>query len=219
MISRKWLCLRSMLTFAATAGFGFAQAATDAAAPAPSAPAPASAAVPAIRQIIITDGIEAAQQQNALPDRGYVVVQPSVSFLDEKELAKRLAAGEGRPAEERLLAGIAMVVETYAREKDFPIASAVIPPQNIAGGTIQGAKLARVLARAGLLGSLGRSYVNIYWKKNRALGRDAISFGSFIGLCMEHWHFFNIANGPRRGAFGAVLEKNTILFEDQVRAA
>src|SRR5688572_19693036 len=70
MISRKWPCLRSMLTFAATASFGFAQAVTDVAAPATPAPAPASAAVPAIRQIIITDGIEAAQQQNALPDRG-----------------------------------------------------------------------------------------------------------------------------------------------------
>jgi radical SAM superfamily enzyme YgiQ (UPF0313 family) len=91
--------------------------------------------------------------------------------------------------------------------------------KQIVGGTVQSVKLARVLSKAGLLGSLGRSYVDIYFKKNRALGRDAIAFGSFVGLCMEHWHFFNIANGPRRGAFGAVLEKNTILFEDQVRAA
>lgn len=88
-----------------------------------------------------------------------------------------------------------------------------------AGGVVQGAKLARVLAKAGLLNSVGRSYAKIWWTKNLALGPDAIPFGSFIGLCMEHWHFFNIANGPRRGAFGAVLEKNTILFEDQVRAA
>lgn len=141
MISRKWPCLRSMLTFAATAGFGFAQAVTNVAAPAAPPSAPAAPAAPAIRQIIITDSIEAAQQQNALPDRGYVVVQPSVSFLDEKELAKRLAAGEGRPAEERLLAGIALVVENYAREKDFPIASAVIPPQSMAGGTVRVALL------------------------------------------------------------------------------
>lgn len=138
MISRKWPFLRSALAFVAIAGTGFAQA--TAGTPAPAAPVAAPAA-PNIRQIIITDSIEAAQQQNALPDRGYVVVQPSVSFLDEKELAKRLAAGEGRPAEERLLAGIALVVENYAREKDFPIASAVIPPQNMAGGTVRVALL------------------------------------------------------------------------------
>ena len=89
----------------------------------------------------------------------------------------------------------------------------------LVGGVVQGAKLARVLSKAGLLGSVGRSYVKLYFQKNRALGRDAIPFGSFVGLCMEHWHFFNIANGPRRGAFGAVLEKNTVLFDEQVRAA
>jgi radical SAM superfamily enzyme YgiQ (UPF0313 family) len=91
--------------------------------------------------------------------------------------------------------------------------------KNFVGGIVQGAKLARVISKAGLLGSVGRSYARIFVQKNRALGRDAIPFGSFVGLCMEHWHFYNIANGPRRGAFGAVLEKNTVLFEDQVRAA
>lgn len=141
MISRKWPFLRSALALVATAGTGFAQAATGTPAPASPPPALAAPATPVIRQIIVTDSIEAAQQQNALPDRGFVVVQPSVSFLDEKELAKRLAAGEGRPAEERLLAGIALVIETYAREKDFPIASAIIPPQNMAGGTIRVALL------------------------------------------------------------------------------
>ena len=88
----------------------------------------------------------------------------------------------------------------------------------LVGGVVQGAKLARVLSKAGLLGSVGRSYVKLYFQKNRALGRDAIPFGSFVGLCMEHWHFFNIANGPRRGAFGAVLEKNTVLFDEHVAA-
>lgn len=141
MISRKWPFLRSALALVAMAGTEFAQAATGTPAPASPPPALAAPATPVIRQIIVTDSIEAAQQQNALPDRGYVVVQPSVPFLDEKELARRLAAGEGRPAEERLLAGIALVIETYAREKDFPIASAIIPPQNMAGGTVRVALL------------------------------------------------------------------------------
>lgn len=138
---RKWPSIRSALAFAVTAGLGFAQAVTDATAPTALPASPAAPAASEIRQIIITDNVEAAQQLNALPDRGYIVVQPSVSFLDEKELAKRLAAGEGRPAEERLLAGIALVIETYAREKDFPIASAVIPPQNMAGGIVRVALL------------------------------------------------------------------------------
>ncbi len=141
MIYRKWPFICSVLAVAVTARLGFAQAVTEVAPPVTVAPTPAAPASPTIRQIIITDNVEAAQQLNAIPDRGYVVVQPSVSFLDEKELAKRLAAGEGRPAEERLLAGIALVIETYAREKDFPIASAVIPPQNMAGGIVRVALL------------------------------------------------------------------------------
>lgn len=141
MTSRKRPFLSSVLALAFTASAGFSQSTP---APAPAAAAPATPAIPAasaIRQIIITDSIEAAQQQNALPDRGYIVVQPSVSFLDEKELAKRLAAGEGRTADERLLAGIALVVESYARERDFPIASAIIPPQSMAGGVVRVALL------------------------------------------------------------------------------
>ena len=137
MTSPNWLFLCSALVLGLTASPGFAQPAAESATPS----APAAPAASAIRQIIIADSLEAAQQQNALPDRGYVVVLPSVSFLDEKELAKRLAAGEGRPAEERLLAGIALVVETYAREQDFPIATAVIPPQNMAGGIVRVALL------------------------------------------------------------------------------
>jgi radical SAM superfamily enzyme YgiQ (UPF0313 family) len=124
---------------------------------------------------------------------------------------------------ERLLGGYARS-ESYrkirkAHDASIKRTSGMRRAKNFVGGVVQGAKLARVLSKAGLLGSVGRSYAKIFFQKNRALGRDAIPFGSFVGLCMEHWHFYNVANGPRRGAFGAVLEKNTVLFEDQVRAA
>jgi radical SAM superfamily enzyme YgiQ (UPF0313 family) len=91
--------------------------------------------------------------------------------------------------------------------------------RNFAAGVAQAGKLVRELIRRGLLSSVGRSYVDIWWGKNRALGANGLSFVSFVLLCMEHWHYFNVANGPRRGTFGAVVEKDTILFDEQVRAA
>ena len=86
------------------------------------------------------------------------------------------------------------------------------------GGAILAGKLARALAKAGLLNSMGRAYTKIWFEKNRPLGREAIPFGSFVDLCLAHWHFWNIAQGPRRGSFGAIVPRGTVLF-DQAQAA
>jgi radical SAM superfamily enzyme YgiQ (UPF0313 family) len=86
------------------------------------------------------------------------------------------------------------------------------------GGAILAGRLARALAKAGLLNSVGRAYAKIWFEKNRPLGREAIPFGSFVDLCLAHWHFYNIAHGPRRGSFGAIVPRGTVLF-DQARAA
>ena len=85
--------------------------------------------------------------------------------------------------------------------------------KNNVGYTIVAGKIAKALYRAGLLGSLGKAYLKIWFEKNRPLGRDAISFASFVDLCLAHWHFYNLAHGPRRGTFGAVLPEGTVLFD------
>lgn len=157
---KRWPVLRALLALLAPATSGLAQLNVPTPLPSasvpetpPEAPAPgentpsatqapaATATGPAIRQIIVTEGVQAAQALPEIPGGDYVIVQPSVSFLDRQELARRLANGEGQPATQQLLSGIALVVETYAKEKGFPIASAVIPPQNLAGGTVRVALL------------------------------------------------------------------------------
>jgi hypothetical protein len=87
---------------------------------------------------------------------------------------------------------------------------------------IGGARLALRLARAARaagLGGLARAYARAWWRLNRPLGRERMPAQDFVGLCLYHWHFHRIANGPRRGAFGAVLPPDLPLFEEDLRAA
>jgi hypothetical protein len=79
-------------------------------------------------------------------------------------------------------------------------------------------RLART-ARSEGLGRLPAAYVRAWWRLNRPLGRERMPLGEFVGLCLFHWHFHRIANGPRRGAFGAVLPADLPLFEGDLRAA
>lgn len=104
------------------------------------------AAAPAnhiIRQIAVSDTMESAQQLQYSPDGGFLVLGPSLSAFEphRKELIRRLAAAENRPVDEPVLAAIAQVIETFARQHDFPAAVAVVPPQNVAGGIVRVALL------------------------------------------------------------------------------
>lgn len=103
-------------------------------------PAPAPVVHP-LRQLLITVGIEEAQKLTPVPEGPFVVLTPNLSMLDAKELRNRLAPGENRPIDEPLLAAIAQVVEVFLKQSDFPVAVAVIPPQNIAGGVVRVAVL------------------------------------------------------------------------------
>ena len=96
---------------------------------------------PKLRQILLSDSIEGAQALSLVPDGGFVVLPPTLSFLSAKELEQRLAAGRGRDVDERLLVGIAQVIENAVRQKDFPIATAVIPVQRISDGAVRVAVL------------------------------------------------------------------------------
>ncbi len=92
---------------------------------------------PVIRQILISEGVEQTLQMSAPPGSGFVVLAPSLSFLQGKELAKRLALGEGKPFQEKLVAAIVQVVEVFLKQSDFPAATAILPPQNASDGTLR----------------------------------------------------------------------------------
>ena len=94
-----------------------------------------------LKKIMITEGLEAAQALVPDPSDRLVVLAPSVSFLDEGVMTTRLAAAQGRPIDDRLLAAIAQVVENSARQRDYPVATAIVPPQSIADGTVRVALL------------------------------------------------------------------------------
>lgn len=90
-----------------------------------------------LRQIVLVPDVETAAKQVFQPDGGLVVVSPGLPGLDRAELMRRLSAGENAVITDRLLVGIVQVVETYARQVSYPIAAAVIPPQNIADGVVR----------------------------------------------------------------------------------
>jgi radical SAM superfamily enzyme YgiQ (UPF0313 family) len=76
------------------------------------------------------------------------------------------------------------------------------------GGAVQYAvllfRLTWTLARARLLGHLGKAYFDAWARRNRPLGNDAIGLGAFLGICVSHWHFYNVAHHARKGDFGTV---------------
>ena len=110
------------------------QAAEPSAATAPATSAP-------LRQVLLAEGIEAAQGLALIENGELVVLAPTIAFLDGKNLSQRLAAGRNRPIDEPLLAAVAKVVEIFLRENDFPAAQVVIPPQDISNGAVRVAVL------------------------------------------------------------------------------
>ena len=90
-----------------------------------------------LRQIILADNIETAPALKSVPDGGFLIVPTSLAAIDKEDLLRRLKAGENRPIDDRLLAGIATVVETFMKSTGFALATVVIPPQNIADGTLR----------------------------------------------------------------------------------
>lgn len=92
---------------------------------------------PVIRHIVIGQGIEETMQFAATPPASFVALAPSLSSLQGQELAKRLAVGEGKPFQEKLVAAIVQVIEVFLKQSDFPAATAILPPQNASDGTLR----------------------------------------------------------------------------------
>ncbi len=94
-----------------------------------------------LKQILIETTIDSAERLTKQPDRGFVVVPTPVSGIDASDLAKVLAAAENRPINERLLVALAQVIQAYFRQRDYPIATAIIPQQKISDGAVRVAVL------------------------------------------------------------------------------
>ena len=67
----------------------------------------------------------------------------------------------------------------------------------LAGSIVTLMRLLRVLAREGLLGAFGKTYLATYFAQKRALGRDALPLPDFVSLCVRQWHHYKIAMTAR----------------------
>lgn len=102
------------------------------------APAPARRL---LHQLWLTNTLEPTDQPATESSGNFVILSPSLSFIDQRELSTRLSAARNRPIDEPLLAAIAQVVELYVRQHDYPAATVIVPPQNIASGVVRVAVL------------------------------------------------------------------------------
>jgi hemolysin activation/secretion protein len=98
-------------------------------------PGAGGAGVP-LKQLVLTDSLAAAETVNFAANAGFVVFPSTLSFVNQADLAKRLAPGENQIVNDKLLLAIVQVVEGFFRQNDFPIARVEIPPQNIEDGAI-----------------------------------------------------------------------------------
>ncbi len=105
-------------------------------APTPAAPPAAPASIP-LQQILVADSVEAALALSPAPDQGFLLLYGPLANADKVELEKRLAAGKGQAISDQLLTAIVQVVTLFFRQRDFPIAEVVVPPQNIASGAVR----------------------------------------------------------------------------------
>lgn len=115
------------------------RAAESPATPPPTAAQPATQPVQGhlLRKILIADAVETVEKLEASADGAFVTLAPTLPALDVAELNKRLAAGENRVIEEKLLAAIAQVIENFFRQFEYTGAQAIVPSQNIASGILR----------------------------------------------------------------------------------
>jgi radical SAM superfamily enzyme YgiQ (UPF0313 family) len=76
--------------------------------------------------------------------------------------------------------------------------------RGIAGGLLQGAKLGLALRRHRLLRRLGAVYIDIWRRRNLALGQEGVDLFAFVALCALHFHYYQIAQGTAKGNFGTL---------------
>jgi hemolysin activation/secretion protein len=92
---------------------------------------------PVIKRIVVGLGAADAVQFAPTAPASFVVASPAVPHVPLDDLNRRLAVGEGKPFQEKLVAAIVQVVEVFFRQHEFPAASAFIPPQNASDGTLR----------------------------------------------------------------------------------
>jgi hypothetical protein len=58
-------------------------------------------------------------------------------------------------------------------------------------------RLSSAIARANVLGTLGRAYLKAYMVHNKPFGRDAMPVPEFLAVCAQHWHLFKLGADKR----------------------
>ncbi len=90
-----------------------------------------------LKRIVVADSIDGAKTLPPPGSAGFLTLPASLAQVDRKELEKRLAGAADRIVDDRLLASIAQVVETFLRQNDFPLATVQIPDRRLDGGTLR----------------------------------------------------------------------------------
>lgn len=103
---------------------------------APSAAAPASPPRH-LQKIIVADSLEAAKTFVPPADSKFVAFSPNLSSFDVNEVIRRMAGGEKRPIEEKLVEAVGRVLESFFHHNGFPTATIAIPNQSIAEGSVR----------------------------------------------------------------------------------
>ncbi len=80
----------------------------------------------------------------------------------------------------------------------------------LAGAVTTAAKLELDVLRSGHC-RVFYAYVHAYFRKNLALGSEAIPFHSFVTLCALHWHYFNMARHERVTTFSSVQTSDKLI--------
>jgi hypothetical protein len=91
--------------------------------------------------------------------------------------------------------------------------------RHLATGGMMAARSGIALLRAGRLRSVGLVYLQVWFRQRRTLHAEAVRFAPFVLQCAFHWHFYNIAQVPRRGNIGgAVLPVDALPAQTQSAA-
>jgi hypothetical protein len=119
---------------------------------------------------------------------------------------------EARPYFERILRGLvespAFRQRRATQDKAIGLGSLRSRVRGSIAGTIVTYRLIRELIRRSMVARLLPEYISAYAKQRRSLGRDALPFYTFAYLCLQHWHFYNIARHEKQNTVGvARLER------------
>ena len=136
----------------------------------------------------------------------FVPAQMTQAQLREGHAALMRRAYEAAPYFDRILRGLvespAFRRSRAAQDDAIRLTSVRSRLRGWVVGAIVAYRLMRDLARRSKLMEIVPQYARAYWQQRRALGRDALPFQAFAVLCLQQWHFYNIARYKKQNTVG-----------------